>query len=295
MLNTLMWWYGYVVDNDDPLQMGRVRVRVRGFYDDLRDDALPWAPVFGQGIQYGGVGDFTPLDPKTEVIGYFADGNGKRRPVVMGAMHNIPELDNAKHSVSPLARGEQILDKKPLPDSPEPSSAYAAKYPFNRVITTRAGHAIELDDTEGAERVHIFHKAGTYIEINKDGRIVVKSKDDSFEIVEKDKHIQINGNLNVRVKGNLNSLTEGDVSVTSKGAMTFTSGKAMTLRATNGFKLETDADAVVKAGGGLVLTKGGLTSLGPISTVAGVTVPILDKNGRSIMISKGIASGSMKG
>lgn len=294
MLNTLAWWYGYVVDNNDPLQMGRVQVRVRGYYDEIQDASLPWAPVFGQGVQYDGVGDFNPPDPGTEVIGYFADGMSKRRPVVMGAMHNIPEMDNSKHSVSPLARGEQILDKKPLPDSPEQASSYAAKYPLNRVITTRAGHAIELDDTEGSERVHIFHKSGSYIEMRPDGSVQIKSKDDSFEIVGKDKHLHVVGDLNVRVKGDLSCLTEGDVSVTSKGKMDLTSGGPMRIRAVHGFTLETDADAVINAGAGVGLLRGGLTSIGPVNIAGGWSGHILDKNGQSVTFSKGIAVGSIE-
>ena len=45
-------------------------------------------------------------------------------------------------------------------------SAYNAEYPYNLTYTTKSGHAIELDDTIGVERIHIWHKSGSYEEIS---------------------------------------------------------------------------------------------------------------------------------
>jgi hypothetical protein len=290
MLNQLLWWYGYVVDINDPLQMGRVRVKVRNVYDSIPDDKLPWAPVMGSSINYQGVGDFTPVEVMTEVIGFFADGDSKKRPVVMASMHNIPELDEARHSVSALARGTQILDKQPLSNSPEPPSPYAAEYPYNRTITTRAGHAIELDDTPENERVHIYHKSGTYIEINSEGRIVIKSKDSSFEVVEKDKHLQVNGNLNVRVKGDMNALVEGKTAFTSKGDIDFITGGRMLLKAVGGVKVETSADMTIKANGGVSITKGSLSTLGAIQSATGISGSFTTPTGKQVQVTKGIVT-----
>ena len=36
-------WLGEVIDNVDPLKMGRCKVKVLGKYDNLPDDAIPWA------------------------------------------------------------------------------------------------------------------------------------------------------------------------------------------------------------------------------------------------------------
>jgi len=45
-------------------------------------------------------------------------------------------------------------------------TAYATEYPYNTTYTTKSGHAIELDDTPGNERVHIWHRSGCYEEIS---------------------------------------------------------------------------------------------------------------------------------
>jgi hypothetical protein len=47
----------------------------------------------------------------------------------------------------------------------EPKPYYAAKYPYNHVHQSESGHIIEIDDTPGNERLHRFHRAGTFEEI----------------------------------------------------------------------------------------------------------------------------------
>lgn len=55
----------------------------------------------------------------------------------------------------------------------EPTTAYNASYPYNQVIETEAGHVIELDSTPNAERIHLYHKSGTYIEIDVNGTMEI--------------------------------------------------------------------------------------------------------------------------
>ena len=52
----------------------------------------------------------------------------------------------------------------------EMPSGYGTQYPYNTTYTTKSGHAIELDDTPGFERVHIWHRSGSYEEISN-GRV----------------------------------------------------------------------------------------------------------------------------
>ena len=40
------WFLGEVVNvKDDPLQIGRVRVKIFGVYDEIEDEDLPWAQI----------------------------------------------------------------------------------------------------------------------------------------------------------------------------------------------------------------------------------------------------------
>ena len=80
------WWVGEVEDNEDPMELGRVRVRVLGYYTnvrggttaDLPTDNLPWATVLQHTCQPGndGQGESSgQLQPGAIVMGFFMDGD----------------------------------------------------------------------------------------------------------------------------------------------------------------------------------------------------------------------------
>jgi len=56
-----------------------------------------------------------------------------------------------------------FADHAPVDEFP---TAYNTTYPYNTTYTTKSGHAIELDDTPGHERIHIWHRSGCYEEIS---------------------------------------------------------------------------------------------------------------------------------
>jgi hypothetical protein len=65
----------------------------------------------------------------------------------------------------------------------EPKSPYAAQYPYNHVYESESGHVIEIDDTPGAERLHWFHRSGTFREVHPDGKQVNKVKNDEYNFI----------------------------------------------------------------------------------------------------------------
>ena len=67
----------------------------------------------------------------------------------------------------------------------EPVSSYDAVYPYNHVHVSESGHAIEIDDTPTAERLHWYHRSGSYREMGPLGNIVDKSTQDIFDVVLK--------------------------------------------------------------------------------------------------------------
>jgi putative chitinase len=116
----------------------------------------------------------------------------------------------------------------------EPDSPYAAVYPYNRVMETESGHIVEYDDTPGAERIHIYHRSGTFDEYHPNGDRVGRVNGDSYEIVLSDKHIYVNGDVNFTAKGdinlkagkNLNIEAGGDVRIKATTSMITQAGVA---------------------------------------------------------------------
>jgi len=92
------------------------------------------------------------------------------------------------------------------------STQSSAKYPYNHVMETESGHYIEFDDTSGNERIHLYHKAGTFIEIDPTGNVVIKTVGNVTNIVA--------GNMDTYVKGNYSITAGGNLDVYAMGNLT---------------------------------------------------------------------------
>jgi hypothetical protein len=95
----------------------------------------------------------------------------------------------------------------------QPSSTQSsAKYPSNHVFETESGHYVEFDDTEGNERIHLYHKMGTFIEIDSSGNMIIKTV----------------GNVTNIVAGNMDTYVKGNYSVSAGGNIDVYAGKDLT-------------------------------------------------------------------
>jgi hypothetical protein len=261
-------YQGVVEDRNDPLRLGRCKVRWMGLHTEdktkLKTENLPWShpiqPITSAAMS--GIGE-SPVGPVegTWVVGFFRD-QAFQQPVYFGTLGGIPldpALDvgffdpNKKYPLTEegeilgasvfeepdtnrLARGEEdntviserknSLDEMQAPagagslkDIKEPETKFAAKYPFNHVKFTESGHVQEFDDTEGAERIHIYHKAGTFEEIYPDGSRVVKVVSDNYTAILGENNIHITKDTNAQVAGDVNILVNGSVNLEVDGDM----------------------------------------------------------------------------
>jgi Gp5 N-terminal OB domain len=187
-----VWFIGVVEDIHDPKKLGRVRVRLINEYGNrVRTEDIPWAtplmPITS--ASFLGVGQSpTGITEGARVVGFFMDGDNKSKPMILGTFPIINGGKETEHSVSRQARGVGPTTKEYIEEF-EPPSKYAAEYPYNKTITTTRGHVIEIDDTPKSERIHIYHRSGTYIEMFPDGSIVTKSTKNNTEITVNDKDI----------------------------------------------------------------------------------------------------------
>jgi len=119
---------GVVTNNQDPEEQGRVRVKFPWLSDD---DESAWArlatPMAG-----GSRGMFFLPEVDDEVIVAFEHGD-IRKPVVLGSLWNGVDEPPEKND-----DGENNI----------------------RIIKSRSGHVIRLDDTEGGEKVEFIDKTG---------------------------------------------------------------------------------------------------------------------------------------
>ena len=118
----------------------------------------------------------------------------------------------------------------------EPEVPYAASYPSNHVRQSESGHIEEWDDTTNYERIHVYHRSGTFEEIHPDGTTVHKIVGDNYTIKAKSDNVHIVGNCNITidananlyVKGNLEQQIDGNWNIVCKGTKTETITKDVT-------------------------------------------------------------------
>jgi hypothetical protein len=113
---------------------------------------------------------------------------------------------------------------------PQGASTSASKYPNNHVFESESGHIFEIDDTEGAERLHREHRSGTFEEVHPDGSRVTKVVKDDYEIVYDDKSVYIGGTVNLTIGGDVNHLILGDYVQEVQGNYTLKVGESMSTK-----------------------------------------------------------------
>lgn len=157
----------------------------------------------------------------------------------------------------------------------EPAPPYAAQYPYNTVVKTSSGHIVEYDNTPGAERIHIFHRSGSFIEMHPNGTVVYKSFADGYTVTHGNQYVKVDGSCHVSVEGDVTLYaknkvdikSENDVSIhTTKDFNVFAEGN-IALRSKN--KTTVDGSVVdlryVKLGEGM-----------PVAPVPGGVAPLVD-------------------
>lgn len=131
---------GFVVDNEDPEQRGRLRLRVPSVLgSEVSGWALPCMPFGGLANQ----GWFLVPEVDAQVWVEFAEGDVDE-PLWTGTFWQ--------------ASG----------DVPEEAARPA---PTNRVLKTPSGHVLELDDEDGEERVRLAHQGGAELLMEASGNL----------------------------------------------------------------------------------------------------------------------------
>ena len=91
-LNGFVWWVGEIVNNIDPLGIGRCQVRIFGWHEDtIQNDMLPWAsPVYPLNNSYS----FSAPMVGTWTLGFFMDGESGQFPIMLGVIPGYWRSDN---------------------------------------------------------------------------------------------------------------------------------------------------------------------------------------------------------
>jgi hypothetical protein len=83
----------------------------------------------------------------------------------------------------------------------QPESPFNASYPFNHVYQSESGHVQEFDDTPENERIHQYHKSGSFTEWDANGTQVNKIVGDNYQIVDRNGYLYVKGVQDITIDG----------------------------------------------------------------------------------------------
>lgn len=201
-----VFYKGVVVDNKDPLESLRVKVRVIGIDDpEIEVEKLPWCIRLSESL-FAGMNATTFLKQGTFVLVTFFQDDPNQR-IILGSLLGVNTYNNEIKGFSD-PNNEYPGEYKDKADTNNKS--LGEKYLKNQVFETKAGHYIEIDDSEEDLRIHIFHSTGTYVLIDNDGNININGIKDRFKHIEENNTEEIGKDESISIKGNREKTVEGD-------------------------------------------------------------------------------------
>ena len=120
---------------------------------------------------------YEPTTPRSArgIYGNFAE--------ISGPLSKYGLINQKKKWRQALGAGFGVAENpKDKWNEPDPEAMYGARYPYNHVTQSESGHLIEMDDTPGKERLHWYHRAGTFTEIGALGHRITKVVSEDFKI-----------------------------------------------------------------------------------------------------------------
>jgi len=178
---------GIVTDNQDPNNMARVRVK----FPWLSDDNESWWARIAVPMAGSGRGTYFLPEVDDEVLVGFEHGD-VRSPYVVGALWNGKDSPPTNNS-----DGQNNI----------------------RLIHSRSGHLVRLDDTDGDEKIEIIDKTGG-------NKITIKSSDNSLSLectgkmtLHATAGIEITSDADIKIQANATMDIESTAPMTIKGAM----------------------------------------------------------------------------
>lgn len=196
----------------------------QGFSDPRTDEQLKVAPRKPATLQYNEDGSGMVIEEHKSANSY---PNRLNQPTTSRLSRNEDIANTIINLKNTTLYTEQGPDGNDI--WTEPKSPYNAVYPYNQVVSTESGHYFELDDTFGHERIHLFHRSGTFVETHPSGSQVEKIVKDKYTIILGNDNVSILGDCSVTIRGGSTVYIVGDSNVNVKGDYNITVGGDMNI------------------------------------------------------------------
>ncbi|WP_158978756.1 type VI secretion system Vgr family protein [Cellulophaga sp. L1A9] len=203
---------GVVLDNNDPDGLGRIKVQFG--WQRRMGTSTPWIKM---NTPYGGNGKgfyFIPELDEEVLVGF--ENNNPEKPYVLSAGFN----SSAK---SGMADADNNL----------------------KTIRTRSGHTIELNDTDGEEKINIYDHEGSIITFDTQAKSLYITATENIEFQAKNIKMIAEENIDIQAQGDINTASEGDTSIISESTLALQSALDTTINSDSNIAIEATSDTTI--------------------------------------------------
>ncbi|QXP53194.1 type VI secretion system Vgr family protein [Cellulophaga sp. HaHa_2_1] len=205
---------GVVLDNNDPDGLGRIKVQFG--WQRRMGTSTPWIKM---NTPYGGNGKgfyFIPELNEEVLVGF--ENNNPEKPYVLSAGFN----SSAK---SGMADADNNL----------------------KTIRTRSGHTIELNDTDGEEKINIYDHEGSIITFDTQAKSLYITATENIEFQAKNIKMIAEENIEIQAQGDINTASEGDTSIISESTLALQSALDTTINSDSNIAIEATSDTTISS------------------------------------------------
>jgi uncharacterized protein involved in type VI secretion and phage assembly len=188
---------GLVTNNKDPQDQGRVRVKFPWLSND---EESHWARI-AMPMAGSGRGWFSLPEVGDEVLVMFEQGD-MNHPYVIGSLWNGSDAPPLSASDAVDGQGNVV----------------------RRILKTRAGHTVLLDDSDDSPGIQIIDKTGR-------NKILIDSKDNKLTV-------ELEGDVKLQSKGKIEIEASSDISLEAKGSMSLKAMSGMDIEASGSVKVK---------------------------------------------------------
>ena len=218
------WVFGFFIDGRDaqqPMILGLIPTQMTSLVDP---ETNGWGTIPSRNV------DLDSQGTRATDFGQPQNSRKARGEEIQNTNVLLQEVNRIDADFSSAVEGLAVR---------EPPPGYNTQYPYNRVIETAGGHTIEMDDSPNGKRITIFHNSGSFIEIDNEGIMNIKSKGDLFLgsmaniviISEGRQLIKVKGDAVVSVDGSMIHEVNGDMQQIVRGNYELSVGGQLNLNA----------------------------------------------------------------
>ena len=232
---------GIVKENIDPEKAGRVRVQFP--WQQEENLITPWIKV---STPYAGSGkgmQFVPEIDEEVLVGF--EGNNAERPFVLSAGFST----NAKSELDPADNNI-------------------------KAITTRSGHTVKFDDTDGSEKISIHDNEGSTIIFDTPAKTLTITAGENLELLGKNITITAEENINLQAEKDITLASEGDFNILSNAKAVFQAVKDAIFSSDAAISINAQKDMALNAKSLKATAQNKTEIKGTTTTVSGKTASL---------------------